>query len=41
MWQRIVGFLVTLTLSLLTVPLAINAQPRGKIPICIKLSWFV
>ena len=32
MWYSAVGFLVTLTLSLLTAPLAINAQPRGKIP---------
>ena len=32
MWHRIVGCLVTLTLSLLTAPLATTAQPRGKIP---------
>ena len=32
MWYSAVGCLVTLTLSLLTAPLAINAQPRGKIP---------
>src|SRR5712691_2034230 len=32
MWQRIVGCVVTLTLSLLTAPLATTAQPREKIP---------
>ena len=32
MWHRIVGCIVTLTLSLLTAPLAPTAQPRGKIP---------
>src|SRR6266516_6702791 len=32
MWHRIVGCIVTLTLRLLTAPLATTAQPRGKIP---------
>src|SRR5712691_8220377 len=32
MWQRIVGCVVTLTLSLLTAPLATTAQPRRNIP---------
>jgi len=32
MWHRIVGCLVTLTLTLLTAPLATTAPPRGKIP---------
>src|SRR5215475_4175487 len=32
MWQRIVGCIVTLTLSLLTAPLATTAPPQGKIP---------
>jgi putative tryptophan/tyrosine transport system substrate-binding protein len=32
MWHRIVGCIVTLTLSLLTAPLAPTAPPRGKIP---------
>jgi putative tryptophan/tyrosine transport system substrate-binding protein len=31
MWYSAVGFLVTLTLSLLTVPLAAEAQPAGKV----------
>jgi putative ABC transport system substrate-binding protein len=33
MWYSTVGCIVTLTLSLLTVPLATTAQPRGKIPL--------
>jgi putative ABC transport system substrate-binding protein len=33
MWYSVVGCLVTLTLSLLTAPLAARAQPRGKIPL--------
>ena len=33
MWYSPVGFLVTLTLSLLTVPLAAEAQRRGHIPL--------
>jgi putative ABC transport system substrate-binding protein len=32
MWYRAVGFLVTLTLSLLVAPLASDAQQAGKIP---------
>ncbi len=32
MWYSAVGFLVTLTLSLLTVPLAAVAQPLAKVP---------
>ena len=32
MWYGAVGFLVTLTLSLLAAPLVATAQPRGKIP---------
>src|SRR5215510_3127210 len=32
MWHSAVGVIVTLVLSLLAAPLAINAQPRGKIP---------
>jgi len=32
MWYSAVGCIVTLTLSLLAVPLATTAQPRGKIP---------
>src|SRR6266581_5237873 len=32
MWYSAVGCIVTLTLSLLTSPLATTAQPRGKIP---------
>ena len=32
MWYSAVGFIVTLTLSLLAAPLATTAQPRGKIP---------
>lgn len=32
MWYSAVGFLVTLTLSLLAAPLVTTAQPRGKIP---------
>ncbi len=32
MWYSAVGCLVTLTLSLLAVPLAATAQPRGKLP---------
>ena len=31
MWYSAVGFLVTLTLSLLTAPLAAEAQPAGKV----------
>jgi putative tryptophan/tyrosine transport system substrate-binding protein len=33
MWYSAVGFLVTLTLSLLVAPLAATAQPRGNIPL--------
>jgi ABC-type uncharacterized transport system substrate-binding protein len=33
MWYSAVGFLVTLTLSLLAAPLTARAQPRGKIPL--------
>src|SRR5712691_13092684 len=32
MWYSAVGGIVTLTLSLLAMPCAITAQPRGKIP---------
>src|SRR5262245_32180637 len=32
MWYRAVGCLVTLTLSLLTAPLAAEAQPLPKVP---------
>jgi len=32
MWYSTVGYIVTLTLSLLAAPLATTAQPRGKIP---------
>jgi putative tryptophan/tyrosine transport system substrate-binding protein len=32
MWDSAVGFIVTLTLSLLAAPLATTAQPRGNIP---------
>jgi putative tryptophan/tyrosine transport system substrate-binding protein len=32
MWYSAVGFIVTLTLSLLAAPLATTAQPRGKPP---------
>jgi len=31
MWYSAVGFLVTLTLSLLAAPLAAGAQPAGKV----------
>jgi len=33
MWYSAVGFLVTLTLSLLTAPLATDAQQPGKLPL--------
>src|SRR5262245_3483733 len=33
MWYSAVGFLVTLTLSLLAAPLTVMAQPQGKIPL--------
>jgi len=32
MWCSAVGFLVTLALSLLPVPLVATAQPAGKLP---------
>ena len=31
MWFSAVGFMMTLTLSLLAVPLAAGAQPAGKV----------
>ena len=32
MWCRAIGFIVTLTLSMLALPLAAVAQPAGKVP---------
>jgi len=32
MWDRVIGYLVTLMLSLLAVPLAAHAQQTAKVP---------